>query len=174
MSGMPFLQGASMPVHGLDHLLSALAVGLISSRAAAPMRYKLLGLFALITLLGGFLNLGGVNLPELAVPFTVAAAGVLLWKSTPAVTAGILLAALAGLANGQALIQVPPTTLSSAVFAAGCLLSALSVCSLGFGLGRAVLHQPQAGRFAGAALVVSAALVTLFPALNAAIIRCIE
>jgi hydrogenase/urease accessory protein HupE len=163
-----------MPVHGIDHLLSALAVGLIASRATGSMRYKLPGLFALITLLGGFLNLGGLNLPELAVPFTVAAAGVLLWKSTPAVTAGILLAALAGLANGQALIEVPPTTLSSAVFAAGCLLSALSVCSLGFGLGRALLHKPLAARFAGASLLASAALLTLFPALNAALIRCIE
>lgn len=174
MSGMPFLQGASMPVHGVDHLLSALAVGLIASRATGSMRYKLPALFALIALLGGFLNLGGVTLPELAVPLCVAAAGVLLWRRTPTVTAGIFLAALAGLANGQALLEVPPTTLSSAVFAAGCLLSALGVCALGFSLGRSVFQQPRAGRFAGAALLASAALVALFPALNAALIRCIE
>lgn len=174
MSGQPFLQGISMPLHGIDHLLSALAVGLIAARAKDGMRIKLPLLFAFVALLGGFLNLGGITLPEIAVPLTVAAAGILLWRGLSAVSFGTALVALAGLTNGQALIEVAPTTFSAGILAAGCILSALSVCALGLGLGRVFQTHPQTERFAGATLLLGAALVSLFPALNAAVIHCIE
>jgi len=174
MSGQPFLQGISMPLHGVDHLLSALAVGLIAARARDGMRLKLPVLFALVALLGGFLNLSGASLPEMAVPLTVAAAGILLWRGLAAVSLGTAIVALAGLSNGQALIEVAPTTLSAGIFATGCILSALSVCALGLGLGKIIQNHPQTERLAGATLLLGAALVSAFPALNAAVIHCIE
>ncbi|NBV87411.1 MAG: urease accessory protein, partial [Verrucomicrobia bacterium] len=39
MSGKPFLQGVSMPVHGLDHLLSAFAVGLVAAQSGGRLRW---------------------------------------------------------------------------------------------------------------------------------------
>ncbi|MCX8512811.1 MAG: HupE/UreJ family protein, partial [Chthoniobacteraceae bacterium] len=38
MSGKPFLQGLSMPLHGLDHILSALAVGLVAAQVGGRLR----------------------------------------------------------------------------------------------------------------------------------------
>ncbi len=174
MSGNPVLQGLSMPVHGLDHLLSALAVGLLAARMGGRARVQMPALFCVIALVGGFLNLTGVNLPECAVPLSVAAAGALLFWGIPtsAVLAGIV--ACAGLCNGQALLQTPSTTVEGLLFAAGCLTSALAMCGAGLLAGRLFENRPALTRLTGAALLASAALVTLFPALNGAVTRLIE
>lgn len=174
MAGAPLLQGLSMPAHGLDHLLSALAVGMIAAHADKKFRFKFLLLFALIALVGGFTNLSGLSLPEFAVPLTVLVSGVMLWKNTNTLWLIALLAAIAGLANGQALILQAPLSLSSTLFAAGCLITAGGLSGIGLLLGHALSPSQTFSRIAGCSLVAGATLVTLFPNLNAALIRLVE
>jgi urease accessory protein len=174
MSGQPFLQGLSMPAHGVDHLLSALAVGLIASQTKGSMRFKLPALFVLVSLLGGFVNLSGISLHELAVPITVACAGMVLWSRPSSLAAGGLVIAAAGLVNGQALLENPPINLPSATFGAGCLLSASALCALGLFLGHVLETKPSRLRFTAAALIFGAGLLACFPTMNSAVIRLLE
>lgn len=174
MAGNPFLQGLSMPAHGIDHLLSALAVGLIASRAPQNLRPKLLSLFALVAVLGGFVNLSGVSLPEVAVPLTVLLSGVLLWKNISSALVAAVLVATAGLVNGQALIESAPVNFSTALFAAGCLISAGIFSGAGLLLGKALHSNQTLTRIAAASLIAAAAVVAAFPNLNSAVIRWIE
>jgi len=177
MSSSPLLQGLSMPVHGIDHMLSALAVGMVAGRAGGKLQVQLPVVFAAVALLGGALNLGGVSLPELAVPLSVAAAGLMLWKGLPKLGLAVLLAACAGLFNGQALLAAAPSSGAFAVFALGCLASGLSLCALGVCLGRLIENgdnRQSMHRVAGAVLLLSTVLVTLFPSLNSAVLRFVE
>lgn len=174
MSGQPLLQGLSMPAHGVDHLLSALAVGLIASQTKGSMRLKLPALFVLVSLLGGFLNLGGINFHEVAVPITVACAGLVLWFKPTSLAAPSLVIAAAGLVNGQALLENPPMSFSSAIFGFGCLLGAFALCAAGLLLGRTLRAKPSLLHLAAAALVFSAGLLACFPTANSAIIRLLE
>lgn len=173
MADKPFLQGLSMPVHGLDHLLSAFAVGLVASQTGPRTRWRLAALFALVTLAGGFLNLGGLDLPELSVPLVTAVAGLLLLRGTAGFGAGALVVAAAALCNGQALLQ-PATNsvIGASVFAVGCLSAAFAVCALGFLAGRA--QAPARTRLAGAAVLAGALLLAAFPNVNGALIQLIE
>lgn len=177
MAGNPFLQGLSMPAHGIDHLLSALAVGLIASRAPQDLRPKLLSLFALVALLGGFVNLSGVSLPEMAVPLTVLLSGVLLWKNISSPLVAAVLVATAGLVNGEALIEGAPMNFSpftTALFASGCLISAGIFTGVGLLLGRFLHSNQTLTRIAAASIIAGAAIVASFPSLNSAVIRLIE
>ncbi len=174
MASSPLLQGLSMPVHGVDHMLSALAVGMIAARAGGSWQVKLPAVFAAVALLGGALNLGGISLPELAVPLTVLAAGLMLWKGMPSLGVTVLLAACAGLFNGQALLAAAPSSGAFFVFAVGCLASGLSLCMLGVCLGRLMENRLGMHKVAGTALLLSTVLVTLFPSLNEAVLRLVE
>jgi urease accessory protein len=174
MAGNPFLQGVSMPAHGIDHLLSALSVGLIASRSPQNLRDKLLALFALVALLGGFVNLGGISLPELAVPMTVLLSGILLWKQAPGTIVAGLLVAATGLVNGQALIENAPVTLPTVTFAAGCIASACALYGTGFLLGTILQQRQTLNRAAGGLLIAAATIVALFPSINAAVIHFVE
>ncbi len=176
MQDKPFLQGLSMPVHGVDHLLSALAVGLIASRLGGRSRIQLPLVFALIAVLGSFLNLGGISLPELAVPLAAAAAGLLLSRGVAALPTSLLVVAGAGLFNGQALLESAPLTGPAAVFAAGCVLSALVLCAAGMLLGDALKlsQNVRTAKLVGAGVALLAGLAVAFPAFNNAVISLIE
>ncbi len=177
MADKPFVQGLSMPVHGLDHLLSALTVGLLASQAAGNSRFKLPVIFSVLTLLGGFLNIAGISLPELSVPLAAGVAAMLIWSGSgvAVVSAGTCIAIL-GATNGQALLQSPPAGLGTVVFGFGCLCSAAVLCALGFLFGRLLKLQsnPFASRMTAATLLGALALAATFPSINEALIRLIE
>lgn len=174
MADKPFFQGLSMPVHGVDHLLSALAVGLIISLNKGRIRGNFMMLFALVAVLGGFLNLSGISLPEFAVPLTVLASGLALWNGVPSIFLGALLIGSAGLANGQALIENAPTNLATALFAMGCIFSAGLLTGVGVLVGNVLQTKQSFLRIAGAALIGGTAIITLFPSLNSSVLRIVE
>ena len=177
MADKPFIQGLSMPVHGLDHLLSALTVGLLASQTSGSSRFKLPLVFVAITLLGGFLNITGISLPELSVPLATAIAAMHLWSGAGAATASLAIwICILATTNGQALLQSPPSGVGAAIFALGCLAGSAAVCAVGFALGRALKlsSEPLAGRITTAALLIVLSFVALVPELNEALIRFIE
>jgi urease accessory protein len=173
MSNAPFLQGLSMPVHGLDHLLSAIAVGLVTSQTEAGRRTGLLALYALIALVSGLLNVSGIALPDFAVPITVALTGVLLWKGAAnAWTLSALAVAAAGFCHGDALLNRSAGGTHWTLFSAGCLLGTLALCGMALFAGRLVSGARM--RVAGAALVVCTLLLVLFPEANGVLVQLIE
>src|ERR1700730_8441273 len=56
MKGKPFIQGLSMPVHGLDHMLVTFAVGLIAVQIGGDALWAGSAAFSLLLLLGGVMN----------------------------------------------------------------------------------------------------------------------
>ncbi len=173
MSNAPFLQGLSMPVHGLDHLLSAVAVGLITSQVASGRRAGLLAIYAVIALASGLLNVSGIALPDFVVPLTVAAAGLLLWKGVAnAWVLSCLAVAAAGFCHGDALLSRTAGGAHWTLFSTGCLLGTLALCGTALFAGRLVAGTRL--RMAGAALVACTLLLVLFPEANGVLIRLIE
>ena len=63
MTGHPFVQGLSMPIHGLDHMIVTFAVGLIAVQMGGAALWVLPCAFSLLLLLGGTLNVCGVSVP---------------------------------------------------------------------------------------------------------------
>jgi urease accessory protein len=176
MSGQPFLQGLSMPLHGLDHVLSALAVGLVAAQVGGRLRLWFPLLFSVLLLVGGCLNLSGVSLPELAVPIAAIALGAVIYygKIRMVLFAGLAVL-LAAVVNGQALLE-KPVLLSSPLFFLGCGLSGLLVCSVGFLSGAALQLNAKhsVARLTGAAVALGAAILAFVPEWNDCVIRLIE
>ena len=56
MKNEPFIQGLSMPVHGLDHMLVTLAVGLIAVKIGGYALWAVPATFSMLLLLGGMMN----------------------------------------------------------------------------------------------------------------------
>ena len=165
-----------MPVHGLDHLLSAVAVGLVAAQAGGRLLRWLPVLFSVLLLAGGCLNLGGISLPDLAVPAAaVLLGGVLCFGKGKAALVAVFAVLCAAVFNGQALLQ-GPSAVSSPLFAVGCLGSALALCGLGFGVGRLLQLEarPDSARLAGAAVAALAGLLALLPEWNGSLIQLIE
>ena len=63
MTAEPFLQGISMPIHGLDHMLVTVAVGLIAAQLGGKALWAIPGIFTVSVILGGILNIMGVPVP---------------------------------------------------------------------------------------------------------------
>ncbi|NBV32719.1 MAG: hypothetical protein EBR81_02665 [Proteobacteria bacterium] len=176
MSGKPFLQGLSMPLHGLDHILSALAVGLVAAQVGGRLRLWFPLLFSLLLLVGGCLNLSGVSLPELTVPIaTIALGAVIYYGKIRMVSFAGLAVLLAAVVNGQALLE-KPVLLSSPLFFLGCALSGLLVCLIGFLVGTVLRLNAKhsVARLTGAAVALGAAILAFVPEWNDCVIRLIE
>ena len=177
MQDRPFLQGMSMPVHGLDHLLALLAAGVLASRMGGGRAWLLIFSVGGAGLLGALLNLAGLNLPECTLCGLLAAVGVLLLRShavAPAPAVAALSALLA--ANAVAFLELAPSQSQGLpMFLSGCTVTiALLVC-MGLLAARSFerIHR-RADAFLGGALILSSALLLFFPALNEVLIQWIE
>lgn len=174
MSNAPFLQGLSMPLHGLDHLLSAFAVGLVAARASSRSGIGLLlSVYTLLTLAGGLLNLSGVALPDFVVPLTVALTALFLWRGGSGgwVPAFATIAA-AGFCHGDALLNSTAGSGHWMLFATGCLSATLLVSAAALCAGR-LLSEARL-RSAGAVLFAGAGLLVVFPETNALLVQLLE
>ena len=174
MSDRPLLQGMSMPIHGVDHLLSAIAIGVLAGRLGGGVQWRLPAVFSLLSIVGGLSNLAGIILPDWCVPVSAALIASLLFLRIPATGIAIALVACAGIFNGQALLSAPPSGWSAAVFAVGCVASALFLCHCGVLVGRRLHANPLMTRIAGASLVAGIAAASVFPSINDIIIRLVE
>jgi urease accessory protein len=63
MKDKPFIQGLSMPVHGLDHMLVTFAVGLIAVQIGGYAIWAVPAAFSILLLLGGMMNVLGIAAP---------------------------------------------------------------------------------------------------------------
>jgi urease accessory protein len=179
MSGNPFLQGVSMPIHSLDHLLLALAVGLLAVQLGGKALWAVPGSFSLLMVAGGLLNIAGISTPllEQCIFASVLVMGaVLAVRPQWPLLLSLGMVGLGAFFHGEALLAEKPANWSYALFVAGCLGSALLVQATGMALGLALQRfAPKiAFRYAGAAVLVGAVVIYLFPAANNVIVRFIE
>ena len=179
MTGEPFLQGLSMPIHGLDHMLVTIAVGLIAAQLGGNALWAIPGVFSACVLLGGILNIMGVPVPlaEYGILASIAVIGGLLaWGSRLSIFFTLCVVALFATFHGSALIAGDTSFHSMPVFVAGCLFSALLVQGAGIALGLLLQRalQLRIYRYAGFAMIVAAAVISMFPSVNDFVIKLIE
>ena len=175
MEGHPLVQGLSMPLHGLDHILMAIAVGIIAVQLGGRALWMAPVGFSAVLLTGGLLNLNGISMPllELMIVTSLLLAGAQLGLENR-LPAGIIvvLFSLLGAFHGQALIlpllaEAPLADIL--LFIGGCVFSALLLLSLGVGIGfllKKNVREKNLFPLAGACLAVSALVIVLVPEAN--------
>ncbi len=182
MEGHPLIQGLSMPLHGLDHMLMAIAVGIIAIQLGGRAVWMAPLGFSVVLLTGGLLNLSGISVPllEQMILASLILAGVQLSLKNR-LPAGIIVAlfSLVGAFHGQALIQ--PLLLEGSLadlllFTGGCVFSALLLLFSGVGIGFLLKKRAEKNLFplAGATLVVSTLVIGLVPEANGWLITVFE
>jgi urease accessory protein len=179
MRDNPFLQGISMPIHGLDHMFVTIAVGLIAAQIGGRALWAVPAVFTLAVLGGGIANLCGVPIPfvEQGIFASVAIFGALLaWRTHVSFTVILLIIGLFAALHGNVLIANDGYVHFFPPFIAGCLISALALQALGIGIGLAMnkIKRFPALRYAGFAMLTVPLLITAFPSLNNVVINLLE
>ncbi|MDA2935266.1 HupE/UreJ family protein [Acidobacteria bacterium AH-259-D05] len=183
MQGHPLIQGLSMPLHGLDHMLMAIAVGIIAIQLGGRAVWIAPLGFSMVLLTGGLLNLGGISIPllEQMILASLILAGLQLSLKNR-LPAGIIVAlfSLLGAFHGQALIQPvfgQTSLLDLLLFTIGCVFSALLLLFSGVGIGfflKERTREKNLFRLAGAALLMSTLVISLVPEANGWLITIFE
>lgn len=180
MHDKPFLQGLSIPVHGLDHMLVILAVGLIAAQIGGTALWSIPAVFGTSVVIGGVLNLLGVPIPlvETGILASIVLCGVMLaWKPRIALAVTLGIMALFAFLHGHELINNDENLVQNMpLFVIGCVVATLVLQSIGIGLGLLLKRVPQMPliRFAGVALVLAAILIGCVPSVNDSLIQLIE
>jgi urease accessory protein len=179
MKGKPFIQGLSMPVHGLDHMLVTFAVGLIAVQIGGYALWAVPAAFSLLLLLGGVMNVSGIAMPfaEHAIfASIIVLGGLLAYRKQLPLLVGLAVVAFFAMFHGIALVGEAPHNAWFFVFAVGCLVAAWAVLGSGMAVGLLLkrFNQAQAIRYAGWAMIGTAALIAIFPGLNDVIIHFLE
>ncbi|WP_454781092.1 HupE/UreJ family protein [Legionella sp. WA2022007384] len=178
MRDAPFLQGLSMPIHGVDHMLFTFAVGLIAAQIGGRALWSIPLVFSMAMLLGGILNLSGVSIPllEYAILASIVVCGALLSLNT-----GISLLAIVGIIavftffNGNGLMVNYSSLMSMPAFILGCLISSLFLLGVGVGAGLLISRfQASMFRYVGVGVLAAAIVIAIFPNLNGLVIHLLE
>lgn len=164
MNGL--FQGLSHPLHGLDHLLAMIAVGLWAAQMGGRSVWAVPASFVGIMALGGVLGMMGVQLPmvETGIMTSVLLLGLLiafavrlpLWASMSVVG---FFALFHGFAHGAEM----PSQSSGLLYAAGFIVatSLLHLGGIGLGVAAKNIRFASALRLAGA-LVILGGVVLAF------------
>ena len=179
MKGRPFIQGLSMPVHGLDHMLVTFAVGLIAVQIGGYALWAVPAAFSLLLLLGGVMNVSGIAIPfaeHAILASIIVLGGLLAYRTQLPLFVGLAVVGFFAIFHGVALVGEGPHNGWFLVFAAGCLIAAWAVLGSGMALGLLLkrLNQTQAIRYGGWAMIGAAALIAIFPSSNDVIIHFLE
>jgi urease accessory protein len=179
MTGHPFVQGLSMPIHGLDHMLVTFVVGLIAAQMGGAALWVLPCAFSLLLLLGGTLNVCGVSLPiaEQAISASmIVVGGLLSFHGRKSLLVTLAIVGAAATFHGNVLIGEAPHDSWFFFFALGCLIAAFALQAAGMWTGWLIskFAQKQVFRYAGWATVGIAALIYAFPGLNTVVIHLLE
>ena len=182
MHDRPFVQGLSMPIHGLDHMLVAFAVGLVAARIGGAATFGVPAVFGLFVWIGAVLNTRGVAVP-LIEPAILASSlllgAMLVVRRVISPTVALLTVGALAVVQGSALVPAPSEPVAAATlgwFTLGCLTSAFAVMALGI-LSGAILRgaeRPLALRYAGATIALAGVITYLVPAANGIVIRLLE
>jgi urease accessory protein len=179
MKNKPFIQGLSMPIHGLDHILVTIAVGMMAVQIGGYALWAVPAAFSLLLLLGGVINVSGFTVPfvEHAIfASIIVIGGLLTYRKRLPLSLGLILVAFFALYHGVALVGEGPHNGWFFVFAAGCLIAAWAVLGSGMAVGLVLkrLNRIQLIRYAGWAMIAMAVVIAFFPSVNNVIIHFLE
>jgi urease accessory protein len=158
--------GFSHPLHGLDHLLAMIAVGLWAAQLGGRAIWAVPASFVGVMMLGGALGLSGATLPfvEGAILASVFLLGLLIvFSARPPLWAGAALVGAFALFHGHAHGAEMPENAVGALYAAGFVAATalLHLAGIGLGLALAKWRYAPAIRIAGAAVILGGALIAL-------------
>jgi len=183
MKGNPLIQGLSMPLHGLDHMLMAIGVGIVAVQLGGRYLWIVPSGFLGVLLVGGFFNLSGVSIPLLELmiiaSLILVSAQLMIKHHLPAGIMAIIFPVL-GIVHGQFLVKKLLMEYSLAnllMFASGCVFSISLLLFLGLGIGFLLKRMPQGGNlfpWAGATFLMATLLVVLVPESNSWLVRIFE
>jgi urease accessory protein len=182
MHDRPFVQGSSMPIHGVDHLLVAFAVGLVAARLGGVAAWAVPAIFGVFLWIGGLLNVNGIAVPWIEPAIlgsSLLLGAVLVARRAVSLGAALAIAAALAIVQGSALITAPAQPMPASTiawFSLGCVLSASAVIGCGVATGALIrrAEQESALRYAGAAIAVVAIVAYAVPGVNDVIIRLLE
>jgi urease accessory protein len=181
MKNQPFVQGLSMPVHSVDHMLVPLGVGLVAVQLGGAALLGIPSLFGLLMWIGALLNSHGVAVPllEQGMLASMLVLGAILARRHRVSFFGALIAvSISAAIQGYALLgSTPPASVNWLVrFSAGCVISAVALLGSGMGFGLLLqrLRSGEALRYAGGAIITTGVVLYLFPSANDAVLRLLE
>jgi urease accessory protein len=157
---MSFTSGLAHPVHGLDHLLAMLAVGLWSVQLGGRALWLVPGAFVATMTLGGMLGMSGVTLPfvEQGILASIFILGLLIMMATRlGLGASVALVSIFAVFHGHAHGAEAPENAGALAYGVGFALAtaALHACGILGGLGLREAAQTAWIRAAGAAVIAA-------------------
>ena len=183
MKGNTFIQGLSMPLHGLDHMLMAIGIGIVAVQLGGRYLWVVTSGFLGVLLVSGFFNLSGISITLLELmiiaSLILVSAQLIIKHDLPAGIIAILFPVL-GVVHGQVLVQKLLTGYSlekNLMFAIGCAFSILLLLFLGLGIGFLFKKMPQEDKmfsWAGATFLMATLLVVLVPGSNSWLVGIFE
>ncbi|KTD75301.1 HupE/UreJ family protein [Legionella waltersii] len=178
MQNEPFIQGLSMSIHGLDHLLFTIAVGIIAAQIGGKALWSIPLVFTIAILFAGLLNVSGLAIPLLEYGILgslIVCAALLSLNTGLSLLLTLCLIAFFTVFQGSALMPIDGFVHNVPFFVAGCLVSALVVLSIGVGLGLVISRiNSSLFRYVGVMLLVVAVVLGVYPELNVSIVDYLE
>jgi len=161
-----FSAGVAHPLHGLDHILAMVAVGLWAAQLGGRAKWLVPASFVSVMALGGALGMAGVPIPfaEQGIFASVLILGVLIAASVRLpLAASMSLVGLFALCHGHAHGLEMPASAAGFAYGAGFVLATALLHAAGIGAGWAIQHYARASwlRATGVAICASSALLVL-------------
>jgi len=159
-----FAAGVSHPLHGLDHLLAMVAVGLWAAQLGGRARWVVPASFVSVMALGGALGMAGVALPfaEQGIFASVLMLGVLIAAAVRMpLAASAALVGLFALCHGHAHGLEMPATATGLTYGAGFVFATALLHATGIGAGLLIQHYAQAVWLRATGVAVGAASILL-------------
>ena len=165
--GGGFAHGLAHPLHGFDHLLAMLAVGLWASQLGGRAKWAVPAAFVGTMACGGALGMAGIGLPFAGqgIVASVAILGLLIAAAVRLpLAAGMAVTGIFALCHGYAHGAEMPLTAGGAVYTLGFATATALLHACGFGLGVLMQRQARAGwlRASGLAIFAAGGLAALF------------
>ena len=155
-----FASGFNHPLHGLDHILAMVAVGLWAAQLGGRARWLVPASFVSLMIVGGALGMAGIHLPMVEAGIVVSVLVLGIFIATAArlpMAASMVVVGLFALFHGHSHGTEIPAAASGLSYALGFVLATAALHGCGVGLG--MLAQKQAAapaiRFAGAAIALT-------------------
>lgn len=153
-----FASGFTHPLHGQDHVLAMVTVGLLAALLRGRALWAVPASFVGMMLVGGGLGLSGFAVPavEAGILMSIAVLGaVVAWGRTVPVSLAMALAGLFAVFHGYAHGTEIPLSVSAASYSLGFAAATILLHGVGIAAGRTVFGSPKVLRIAGAAIALA-------------------
>ena len=161
-----FASGLAHPMHGLDHILAMVAVGLWAAQLGGRARWLVPASFVSVMAIGGALGMAGVAMPfaEQGIFASVLILGVLIAAAARLpLAASMSIVGLFALCHGHAHGLEMPGTAAGLSYGAGFVIATVLLHATGIGAGLMMQRFAEARwlRATGVAICAASALLVL-------------